>query len=120
MKYAILIHEPKSEFAKRTGPDAPTYWAGWMAYTQAVQQAGVMVGGAGLEPPDTATTLRSPNGKREVHDGPYADSKEQLGGFYLIEVPSLDEALDWAAKCPGAANGSIEVRAVLPPPPSAS
>lgn len=119
MKFALLIREPVTEFAKRTGPDAPAYWAGWMAYTKALQQAGVMTGGAGLEPPDTATTLRSPGGTRQIQDGPYADSKEQMGGFYLIDVASLEEALDWAARCPGAHAGSIEVRPLLPPPPSA-
>jgi hypothetical protein len=117
MQFALLIHEPASEFAKRTGPDAPAYWAGWMAYSAALREAGVMTGGAGLEPPTAATTLRLPKGQRQIHDGPFADSKEQLGGFYLLDVPTLEDALDWAARCPGALNGSIEVRACLAPPP---
>jgi hypothetical protein len=71
-----------------------------MAYTQTVREAGVMVGGAGLESPATATTLRKLGGKTEVQDGPFLDSKEQLGGFYLIDVPDLDEAIKWASRIP--------------------
>jgi hypothetical protein len=120
MKFAMLIHEPASEFAKRQGPEAGAYWAGWMAYSEALRTSGVMVGGAGLEPPVAATTLRLADGKRQIHDGPFADSKEQLGGFYLLDLPSLDVALDWAARCSGAPSGSIEIRPLLPPPPQAT
>ena len=69
-----------------------------------------MVGGTGLQPPSLATTIRLRAGKRQVQDGPFADTKEQLGGYYVIEVPGLDQALDWAARCPSATNGSVEVR----------
>ncbi len=113
MKYAILIHEPKSDFDKREGPEAPEYWAGWQAYTEAIRESGVMTGGAALQPPETATTVRISDGVREVQDGPFADSKEQFGGFYLIDVDSLDEAVEWAARCPASATGSVEVRPVL-------
>lgn len=69
-----------------------------------------MVGGAALQPPSAATTVRQQNGKQHVQDGPYADTKEQLGGYFVIEVPDLDKALEWAARCPAAAAGAVEVR----------
>lgn len=75
-----------------------------------------MVGGAGLQLPDTATTLKLDDGRRLVQDGPYADTKEQLGGFYIINVPDLDAALEWAARIPAAPGSVIEVRAKLEPP----
>jgi hypothetical protein len=75
-----------------------------------------MAGGAGLEPPETATIVRLTNGERMVQDGPYADTKEQLGGFYLIEVPDMDSAIAWAARCPCASHGTVEVRPIAPVP----
>ncbi|MGL4514836.1 MAG: YciI family protein [Lacipirellulaceae bacterium] len=112
MQYCLLIYETATETARRNGPDAPAYWEAWMSFTQAITASGVMRGGAGLMPADTATTLTLGAAGNEVHDGPYADTKEQLGGFYLIDVASLDEALAWGAKipCPG---GKIEVRPVM-------
>jgi len=77
--------------------------------------AGVMVKGDGLQSPMLATTVRVIDGKRQVQDGPFADSKEQLGGYFIIEVPDLDTALDWAARAPSAVSASVEVRPVLPP-----
>ncbi len=112
MKYAIVIHESAADMALRDDPaTAPAYWAGWMAYSQAMND--VTTAGAGLQPVTTATVVRMRDGKRHVQDGPYADSHELLGGFFVIDVPDLDTALDWAAKCPAARNGSIEVRPVL-------
>ena len=111
MKYTILVYESESELSARTdGARKDAYWGAYRAYTQALQSAGVMQGGAGLQPPPTATTVRLRDGKRQVQDGPYAETKEQLGGYYLIDVPSLDKALEWAARCPAAATGSVEVR----------
>lgn len=111
MKFSILIYEAPEQFARRNDPDdAPAYWAMWSAYSKAVADAGVMVGGAGLEPPDAATSLRLRDGKRHVQDGPYADTHEQLGGFYMIDVPDLDAALEWAARCPASSTGTVEVR----------
>jgi hypothetical protein len=93
MNYALLIYETAAGFALRTDPKkSQAYWAAWPAYTKALQDAGVMVGGAGLQLPDTATTLKLDDGRRLVQDGPYADTKEQLGGFYIINVPDLDTA----------------------------
>jgi hypothetical protein len=86
--------------------------AAYAAYTQAMQRAGVVRGGERLRPTSEATTVRVNGGKTQVLDGPYAETKEQLGGFYLIEVPDLDAALSWAAKCPGASTGTMEVRPI--------
>jgi len=111
MKYTILVYENAVELSARTDAQRKdAYWGAYRAYTKALMDAGVMVGGAGLQPPPLATTVRLRDGKRQVQDGPFADTKEQLGGFYLIEVPGLDQALDWAARCPSAASGSVEVR----------
>lgn len=118
MQYTILIYETEDDFAARQDPERnTTYWAAYTAYSQAMVEAGVFVGGAGLLPPTTATRLRVRGTERIIQDGPYADTKEQLGGFYVIEVPNLDRALEWAARCPAAATGTVEVRPKLPPPP---
>lgn len=107
MKYALLVHAPNSYFEQRD--DAATQAAG-RAYGQALQEAGIFVGGAGLESPQTATTVSIREGKRHVHDGPYAETKEYLAGFGIIDVPDLDAALEWAARHPLAARFSVEVR----------
>ena len=113
MEYCFTIYEGPSDFASRDGEAAEKYWAGWSAYTQALREAGQPQNGAALQPPGSATTVRVSNGTRTVEDGPYADSKEQVGGFMILDFPSLDEALDWAARCPAAAYGAVEVRPVL-------
>ncbi|MEM9374001.1 MAG: YciI family protein [Planctomycetota bacterium] len=118
MQYALIINEQPQEMSKRTGPDAPAYWAAWSAYSAAINEAGVATGGAGLETPDSATTVVLDGSSPTVHDGPYADSKEQLGGFYLIDVPSLDDAIAWAARIPSP-GGKIEIRPLISPPESA-
>jgi hypothetical protein len=91
----------------------------WMAYMDALRAAGVMRGGERLGPPETATTLRLAAGRRLVQDGPFADTKEVLGGFVVIKVADMATALDWAARCPAAQDGAVEVRPVLPPPGAA-
>jgi len=111
MKYTILIYENEAAFSSRTDERRKeAYWGAYRAYIQALQAAGVMIGGAGLQPPPVGTTVRQRDGKRQVQDGPYAETKEQLGGFYQIDVPDLDTALDWAARCPAASTGAVEVR----------
>lgn len=112
MNYTILIYEPQSDFARRGDP---AYMAAWPPYTQALRDAGVFVAGAGLLAPETGTTVKIRDGKRVVQDGPYADTKEQLGGLVIIDVPDLDTALDWAARCPTTPTGVIEVRPNIPP-----
>jgi hypothetical protein len=113
MKYMIMNYiPPQTETAPADDPRWEAEFALWGAYTKALIDAGVMVGGNGLHPSTTATTLRLQDGKRQVQDGPYAATKDQLGGFYLIEVPDLDAALHWAALNPAASRGAVEVRAV--------
>jgi hypothetical protein len=123
MHYMMLLNETHAELNKRADPtQAPTYWGAWNAFIGAMAQAGVIVKGDGLEPPTVATTVRVRDGKRAVQDGPFADTKEALGGYFVIDVPDLDAALEWAAKAPCVHDGSVEIRPVLPPmnpPPSA-
>jgi hypothetical protein len=117
MKFAISVIETPEDFAARTDPKtAASYMGAHFQYAMALRNAGVAAGGAGLQPPHTATTLRVRDGKRHVQDGPFADTKEQIGGFYLIDVPDLDTALEWAAKCPNATRAGVEVRPLLPDP----
>ena len=116
MQYALLYNEVPAEMARGEGPDAPAYWGAWNAYMGAMGAAGIMRGGQALMRPETATTLRIAGGKWQVEDGPFADTKEQLGGFVIIEVADLDAALEWAARAPCAVNGSVEVRPVMEEP----
>ncbi|MDB5308986.1 MAG: dgpfaetke family protein [Gemmataceae bacterium] len=113
MQFAILIYETESDFATRKDPARhDEYMGAYTAYGKALREAGLYVVGSALQPPETGATVRLRGGERRVQDGPYADTKEQLGGFILIEAPDLETALDWAARCPAAARGSVEVRAV--------
>src|SRR4051794_23728229 len=114
MKYLIMTYESADAFEARTRKDQGAYWGAWRAYADALRHARVMDGGKGLEPPSTGTTVRLRDGERIVQDGPYADTKEQLGGYFVLDVPDLDAALDWAARCPAATDGVVEVRPVLP------
>lgn len=108
MKYAILVYETETDFAERD-----RHMPAYSAYSEALSKAGILTGGAALHPSHTGTTVRLTEGQRQVQDGPYADTKEQLGGFFLIEVADLDAALDWAARCPAASNCAVEVRPLL-------
>lgn len=111
MKFTLMFYCSPDEFAARTDPQRKEkFWGAFMPYMTAVREAGIMVGGGGLEPPEAATTLRLRDGKRLVQDGPYADTKEQLAGFFIIEVPDLDAALDWAARYPAGPAGVVEIR----------
>lgn len=105
MKYALLVHVNKE--AVDQSKDAR---AAGTAYGEALRAAGIFIAGAGLESPQSTTVVSVRNGKRQVHDGPYAETKEFLGGFVIIDVPNLDAALEWAARNPSAAVGSVEVR----------
>ena len=107
MKYALLFHASKELVSCRKDP--ALHQAG-MAYGEALRAAGVVVFAAGLHPPDKATMVSVREGKRHVHDGPYAETKEFLGGFAIIDVPNLDAALEWAARNPAAGEGMVEVR----------
>lgn len=115
MQFALLIYESPEAFATREKEEEnDPYIGAWRAYYKALVDAGVYIGGDPLEVPETGTTLRLTEGKRRVQDGPYADTKEQLGGFIVLELPSLDAALDWAARCPTASAGAVEVRPLAP------
>lgn len=110
MKYTFLVYETPASFeARREGPGSP-YVGAWRAYYKALLEAGAYVGGAPLKDVATATTVRQRDGRRHVQDGPFAEAKEQLGGFMILDLPSLDAALSWAARCPAAATGTVEVR----------
>ena len=110
MRYMMLIYS--DEKARAAVPEAATrdIISAYQAYTQALQGAGVLVAGDRLADSHTASTISLRDGKRLVLDGPYADTKEQLGGYYIIEAKDLDAALGWASRCPGATHGIVEVR----------
>ena len=113
MRYLLSIIEDESRLATMTPEDGPRIMQAYGEFGQQVEAAGVFVAGAGLEPSSTATTVRVRDGERLITDGPFAETKEQLGGFYLLECKDLDEAIEWAAKIPGAQSGSIEIRPEL-------
>jgi hypothetical protein len=113
MKYLLTIYADESAWEDVTPEDSKAIMDAYGAFTQDVNDAGVFVGGEGLQPTATATTVRVRDGERLLTDGPFAETKEQLGGFYLLECKDLDEAVDWAARIPGAAQGSVEVRPVM-------
>jgi len=112
VQYMLLIHSDESGWSKMTPEQQQQGLAAYMAYGEALRKAGVFVSSHRLRNSTDATTVRLVNGKAQVLNGPFADSKEQFGGYYLIDVSDLDAALSWAARCPGAAHGIIEVRPV--------
>ena len=107
MQFALLIYESPEAFTARNSDGTDPYTGAWRAYYKALVEAGIYVGGDPLQVPETGTTVRLKEGKRHVQDGPIADTKEQLGGFTILELSSLDAALDWAARCPAAATGAV-------------
>ncbi|MBX9768038.1 MAG: YciI family protein [Bdellovibrionales bacterium] len=117
MQYVILIYESKEDLNKRNDPKLyAENNSAYAAYTKALIEAGVMRGGEALAGPEMGTVVTLQGGKKQVHDGPYADTKEQLGGFYVIETANLDVALQWAARCPATATGKVEVRPTISSP----
>jgi len=114
MQFALMIYHTPQEFAMRTNDYADPHLGAWRAYYKALVEAGVYVSGDALEVPETGITVRLKDGKRRVQDGPFADTKEQLAGFIILELPSVDAALEWAARCPGASLGAVEVRPLAP------
>ena len=112
MQYLLLIYseEPTAPPAQE---DIDASMAEWYAYDKAIKDSGVHQAGEALQPSQSATTVQLKGDERVVTDGPFAETREVLGGFYLIDVPDLDTALDWAARCPGAKYGSMEVRPVM-------
>lgn len=113
MRYICLIYSNEAEDAKMTEAEQQADMAAYFAYSEAVNKAGIDRGGDALMPTSMATTVRVRDGKTIATDGPFAETKEQLGGFYTLECANLDEAIEWAAKIPGATHGSVEVRPVM-------
>ncbi|MFL6428119.1 MAG: YciI family protein [Acidobacteriaceae bacterium] len=112
MQYLLMLYTDETGWGRMTPTEQQQGYAAYMAYTEALKKAGAYVGSNRLQPVSSATTVHVANGKQQVVDGPFVDSKEQLGGYYLIEAPDLDAAIAWAARCPGAGHGTIEVRPV--------
>jgi hypothetical protein len=110
MKYILLLHVP-SDQAEREAVRAPM--EAWYAFTDELSSSGALLGWDALQGPETATTVRERDSERVITDGPFAETKEMLGGYYLIDVPDLDAALAWAAKVPNAPYGSVEVRPIM-------
>ena len=114
MKYLLSLYHDETRVAERSPEELREGMRQWDAYTTEVKDAGAFLGGEGLEPTALATTVQiQPSGDQIVTDGPFAETKEQLGGFYLLECENLDEALEWAKKVPLTPPGSIEVRPVM-------
>ncbi len=116
MEYMILIYADERAWAGFDEKQLKAAYREYMDYTQDLIKAGVLRGGSELKPVSTATTVRVRGGKVLTTDGPFAETKEQLGGYYLLDVVHLDEAIAWAAKCPGAKHGTCEVRPLNPTP----
>ena len=113
MQYMLLIYGPGDAWVTLTPEQQREIGAAYFAYTEELRASGKMVAGDALQPTSTATSVRVREGDTLTTDGPFAETKEVLGGYYLIDVETLDEALEWAAKIPGAAYGTIEVRPIV-------
>jgi hypothetical protein len=113
MKYAFTIYGDESQRDSATPEQQQQMSQAYAAVTQEMEEKGVFVAGEGLYPTATATSVRVRDGEQDVTDGPFAETKEQLGGFYVLDVKDLDEAIEWAAKIPGSQFGSVEIRPVM-------
>ena len=113
MRYLLLIYQNETEHAKWSQEELGAEYQAYMAFGEEVQKRGVFASGEALMPTNTATTVRVRGGKTLSTDGPFAETKEQLGGFYLLNCKDLDEATEFAAKIPGARDGSIEIRPIM-------
>jgi hypothetical protein len=113
MQYMMLIYGPEGGFDGVPQEQQDAMMQEWFVYTQQMGEAGVMVAGDALLPTTAATSVRVRDGKDLITDGPFAETKEALGGYYLMEVPSVDEAIAWAKRCPAVGHGTIELRPVM-------
>jgi hypothetical protein len=120
MQYLLMLYAQENQWQKMSPAEQQQGVAAYAAYTEALKNAGALRGSNRLQPTSAATTVHVANGKSQVLDGPYAESKEQLAGYYLIEAADLDAALSWAAKCPGASHGTVEVRPIWAMPTAAN
>ena len=120
MQYLLLIYEDEAKFTNLSEEEGNRILGGYFKFTDDLKASGAYLGGEALVPVSTARTVRTRAGKTTVTDGPFAETKEQLGGYYLLDVDHLDDAIEAAARCPGAAYGTIELRPVmqLPDPPA--
>ena len=116
MKYLLLIYENEASFAGLSEAEQGQVFQEYMDYSNRIRKSGNYVAGQALQPISTATTVRVKNGKTITTDGPFAETREQLGGFYMVEAKDLDEAITLAAGIPGSRTGSIEVRPIMPTP----
>ena len=112
MQYLLMAYVDETGWPKMSKSEQEQGIAAYAAYGEALRTSGVIKGSNRLQPSSVATTVRSTNGKSQVLDGPYVDSKEQLGGYFLIDVPDLDAALSWASRCPAVNHGVVEVRPI--------
>ena len=113
MQYMLLIYDEERVLASMSDAERDSFMQEYFVYTQSLRDSGAFLNGDALQPTATATTVTVRDGETITTDGPFAETKEQLGGFYLVEAESLDEALDWAAKIPSARIGKVEVRPVM-------
>lgn len=116
MQYLLLLHADEAGWDAMSPAERAEGVAAYGAYTQALQEAGVWVASARLAPAASAKTIQTKGGRPVTMDGPFAETKEQLGGFYLIEAPNLAAAMEWAARCPGTGHGIVEVRPLFVAP----
>ncbi len=114
MQYLLLIYENEKTWATMSKEDSGKLFGEYRAFTESIAQSGNYKGGNPLQPTNTATTVRQRGGKRQTTDGPFAETREQLGGYYLIDAKDLDEAIAIAERIPAARTGSIEVRPIMP------
>lgn len=112
MKYILMIYGDERVWQETSQADMAAMYEAHAAYGAAMQKAGVMRGGAELKPTTTATTVRFEGGTPRTLDGPFAETKEQLGGYYVIEVDDLEQAIGWAEKMPGMSSGAVEIRPI--------
>jgi hypothetical protein len=117
MQYLLLIYAKESDLARHSEAETGKTFQEYMEFSRGIRKSGNYVGGNALQPVETATTVRVKDGKTLTTDGPFAETKEQLGGYFLIEAKDLDEAIAIAARIPDARGGSIEVRPIMPTPP---
>jgi hypothetical protein len=117
MKYLLLIYENEASFAGVSEAEQGKIFQEYIDYSKGIRKSGNYIAGEALQPVSSATTVRVKNGKTLTTDGPFAETREQLGGFYMVEAKDLDEAIKLAAGIPAARTGSIEVRPIMPTPP---
>jgi len=113
MQYLLLIYGPETDFSQASPEDMAVEMKAWTAYTEWLQGKNWFVGGEALQPVATATTVRERDGKTVTTDGPFAETKEQLGGYYLVDCENLDDAIEAASRIPSVSRGSIEVRPLM-------